>query len=259
MFDRLKRREFITLIGGAAAWPLTARAQQPERMRRIGIVMPFAKGDSVGEARIRAFKQELAKLGWTDGGNIQFDERWPADNMDLVRSQAASLVASNPDIIIVLGGRIVPILMRLTRSIPVVLPGQSDPVGVGWAQSLARPGGNVTGFTGFELSMLGKSLETLKQIAPATVRVALIYNPDNPNSVHYRRISEGASARLAIEMVDYPSMALPTSIVPLRASPIVATAAFSSCPTLRPTRCATTSLAWSRGAACQRSIRSRSS
>jgi putative ABC transport system substrate-binding protein len=203
-FDRLRRREFITLLGSAAAWPLAARAQQPERMRRVGIVMPFAKGDSDGEARIRAFKQELAKLGWTDGGNIQFDERWPADNMDLVRSDAASLVASNPDIIVVTGGRIVPVLMRLTRSIPIVLPGASDPVGVGWAQSLARPGGNVTGFTGFELSMLGKSLEILKQIAPAIVRVVLIYNPDNPNSVHYRRISDGASARLAIETVDLP-------------------------------------------------------
>jgi putative tryptophan/tyrosine transport system substrate-binding protein len=200
----IKRREFITLLGGAAAWSVAARAQQGERMRRVGIVMPFAKGDSEGEARIRAFKQELAKLGWTDGGNVQFDERWPADNMDLVRSHAASLVASNPDIIVVSGGRIVPVLMRLTRSIPMVLPGASDPVGVGWAQSLARPGGNVTGFTGFELSTLGKSLEILKQIAPAVVRVALIYNPDNPNSVHYRRISEGASARLAIETVDHP-------------------------------------------------------
>jgi putative tryptophan/tyrosine transport system substrate-binding protein len=200
----MTRREFMTLIGGAAALPLAARAQQPERMRRIGIVMPFAKGDREGEARIRALKQELAKLGWTDGGNIQFDERWPADNMDLVRSHAASLVASNPDIIVASGGRIVPVLMRLTRSIPIVLPGATDPVGVGWAQSLARPGGNVTGFTAFELAMLGKSLEILKQIAPAVVRVALIYNPDNPNSVHYRRISEGASARLAIETVDHP-------------------------------------------------------
>ena len=135
---------------------------------------------------------------------VQFDEGWPADNMDLVRSQAASLVASNPDIIVASGGRIVPVLMRLTRSIPMVLPGASDPVGVGWAQSLARPGGNVTGFTSFELSTLGKSLEILKQIAPAVVRVALIYNPDNPNSVFYRRISEGASARLAIETVDHP-------------------------------------------------------
>jgi putative ABC transport system substrate-binding protein len=197
----MRRREFITLLGGAAAgWPLAARAQQRERMRRIGIVMPFAKGDSEGEARIRAFKQELAKLEWTDGSNIQFDERWPADNMDLVRSHAASLVASNPDIIIASGGRIVPVLMRLTRSIPMVLPGATDPVGVGWAQSLARPGGNVTGFTAFELAMLGKSLEILKQIAPAVVRVALIYNPDNPNSVHYRRISEAASALLATSL-----------------------------------------------------------
>jgi len=149
----MKRRQFIALLGGAAAaWPLAARAQQTERMRRIAIVMPFAKGDSEGEARIRAFKQELAKLGWTDGGNIQFDERWPADNMDLVRSHAASLVASNPDIIVASGGRIVPIVMRLSHSIPIVVPGASDPVGVGWAKSLARPGGNVTGFTSLELS-----------------------------------------------------------------------------------------------------------
>src|SRR6516165_2875805 len=200
----MRRRAFISLLGGAAAWPLAARAQQPERMRRIGIVMPFAKGDSEGEARIRALKQELAKLGWTDGGNIQFDERWPADNMDLVRSHAASLVASNPDIIVASGGRIVPVLMRLTRSIPIVLPGASDPVGVGWARSLARPGGNVTGFTSFELSTLGKSLDILKQIAPAIVRVALIYNPDNPNPVVYRHISETSSASLAIEVIDHP-------------------------------------------------------
>jgi putative tryptophan/tyrosine transport system substrate-binding protein len=124
--------------------------------------------------------------------------------MDRVRAEAAGLVASNPDVIVTTGGRIVPVFMQLTRSIPMVLPSASDPVGVGWAQSLARPGGNVTGFTAFELAMLGKSLEILKQIAPAVVRVALIYNPDNPNSVHYRRILEGASARLAIETVDHP-------------------------------------------------------
>ena len=254
------RRELLAALGGAAAaWPVAARTQQPERMRRIGIVMPFAKGDSEGEARIRAFKQELAKLGWTDGGNIQFDERWLTDDMDLVRSHAASLVASNPDIIVASGGRIVPVFMRLTRSIPMVLPGASDPVGVGWAQSLARPGGNVTGFTAFELSMLGKSLEILKQIAPAVVRVALVYNPDNPNSVFYRRISEAASAPLAIETVDHPIHGLPTSIVSSRALPIVATVAFSSCPTSRPTRCVTTSSLSSRGAACRRFIRTPSS
>jgi putative tryptophan/tyrosine transport system substrate-binding protein len=200
----MKRRAFITLVGGAAAWPLAGRAQQPGRVRRVGILMPYPKGDSEHEARVRAFKQELAKLGWTDGANVRFDEHWTTDNMDMVRSHAASVVASNPDIIVTTGGRVVPVFMRLTRSIPMVLPSASDPVGVGYAQSLAHPGGNVTGFTALELSILGKSLEILKQIAPATVRVALIYNPDNPNSVVYRRISEAASAPLAIEPIDLP-------------------------------------------------------
>src|SRR5262245_34779011 len=174
MAIQIHRREFITLLGGAAAWPLAARAQQSGRMRRIGILMPYARGDSETEARVDAFKQELAKLGWTDGGNIRFEEHWTTDNMDRVRAEAAALVASNPDVIVTYGGRIVPVFMRLTRSIPMVLQSASDPVGVGYAKSLAHPGGNVTGFTGFELSMLGKSLEILKQIAPAIVRVALI-------------------------------------------------------------------------------------
>ena len=200
----MRRREFITLLSGAAAWPLAARAQQRERVRRVAIVMPYAKGDSEHEARVRAFKQELAKLGWTDGGNIRFDEHWTTDNMDIVRTHAADVVASNPDIIVTIGGRVVPVFMRLTRFIPVVLAYASDPVGVGYAQSLAHPGGNVTGFTSFELSMLGKSLEILKQIAPAIVRVALIYNPDNPNTAYYRRISHAASAPLALEVIDLP-------------------------------------------------------
>ena len=201
----IRRRAFITLLGGAAAaWPLVAQAQQSERVRRVGIVMPYPEGDSENEARVRAFKQELAKLGWTDGGNIRFDERWTTDDMSRVWAEAASLMASNPDVVVATGGRVVPVLMQLSRSIPIVLPGVSDPVGVGWVQSLAHPGGNVTGFTSLELSTLGKSLEILKQIAPAVVRVALIYNPDNPNSVHYRRISEAASAPLAIEVIDHP-------------------------------------------------------
>ena len=201
----ITRRRFVRQLGGAAAaWPLAAQAQQDERVRRVGIVMPYPRGDSENEARVRAFKQELAKLGWTDGGNIRFDERWTTDDMSRVWAEAASLMASNPDVVVATGGRVVPVLMQLSRSIPIVLPGVSDPVGVGWVQSLAHPGGNVTGFTSLELSTLGKSLEILKQIAPAVVRVALIYNPDNPNSVHYRRISEAASAPLAIEAIDHP-------------------------------------------------------
>jgi putative ABC transport system substrate-binding protein len=142
-----------------------------------------AKGDSEYDTRVRAFQQELGKLGWTGGSNIKFDERWTTDNMDTVRADAASLMASNPDAVRATGGRVIPVLMQLSRSIPIVIPGSSDPVGVGWVTNLARPGGNVTGFTLFELSILSKSLDLLKQIAPAIVRVALIYNPDNPNAV----------------------------------------------------------------------------
>jgi putative tryptophan/tyrosine transport system substrate-binding protein len=204
MAINLRRREFIVALGSAAAWPLAARAQQAGRVRRVGIVMPYAKGDTENETRVRALRQELGKLGWTDGGDIQFDERWTTDNMNLVRDNAASLMASNPDVVVATGGRVVPILMQLSRSIPIVLPGASDPVGVGYVASLARPGGNVTGFTLFELSMLGKSLETLKQIAPAIVRVALIYNPDNPNTVFYRRTLEAAAGSLAVEPIAVP-------------------------------------------------------
>ncbi len=201
----IRRREFIAFLGGAAvAWPLAARAQQANRVHRVGILMPFPKGDTEYETRVRAFRQELAKLGWTDGKNVQFDERWTADNMDVVRANATSLMASNPDAVLATGGRVIPILMQLSRSIPIVSPGASDPIAVGWATSLARPGGNVTGFTLFEISILGKSLTLLKQIAPAIVRVALIYNPDNPNTVFYRRTFETAAGPLGVEPIAVP-------------------------------------------------------
>ena len=199
----MRRREFIRLFGSAVvAWPLAARTQSSDRVRRVGIFMPYAKTDSENQARIQTFKQELAKLGWAEGRNVQFDEHWTTDNMDLVRTEAATLMASNPDVIVATGGRVIPILMQLSRSIPIVLPGGSDPVGVGYAETLAHPGGNVTGFAMFELSMLAKSLEILKQIAPAIVPVAMIYNPDNPNSAFYRRIFATASGPLAIERID---------------------------------------------------------
>jgi putative ABC transport system substrate-binding protein len=200
----MRRREFITLLFGASTWPLAAHAQQEGRVRRVGILMPYAKGDAENEARVQALKQKLADLGWVQGRNIQFDERWTTDNMDAVRSQAASLMASNPDVVVATGGRVIPVLMQLSSSIPNVVPGAGDPVRWGYAKSLARPGGNVTGFALLELSMLGKSIEILKQIAPGVARVALIYNPDNPNSAIYRQEAEEASGPFGIKAIAAP-------------------------------------------------------
>jgi putative ABC transport system substrate-binding protein len=192
----VRRRNFITLLGGAAvAWPLAARAaHRRDAAHRNSNAVP--EGDPEMGIRVRAFQQELGKLGWTDGANVQFDERWTADHMERVWAEAASLIASNPDAILATGGRVIPVLMQLSRSIPIVMPGASDPVGVGWVTNLAHPGGNITGFTLFELSVLGKSLEILKEIAPAIVRVALMYNPDNPNTVFYMRTFEAAAPSL---------------------------------------------------------------
>jgi putative ABC transport system substrate-binding protein len=194
------------LLGGSTvAWPLAARAQQQSgRARRVGIMMPYAEGDAEYQFRVRALRQELEKLGWMEGGNVQFDQRWTTDNMDRVRAEATSLLASKPDVVVAVGGRVIPVLLQVSRSIPIIVPGAADPVGIGWVESLARPGGNVTGFTFFELSVLGKMLETLKQVAPATVRVAFIYNPDNPNAVVFRHAFVDFAGRLAVEPVTIP-------------------------------------------------------
>ena len=139
----MKRREFITLLGGAAAWPFAARGQQGERMRRIGILMPFPPTNTEVQARVRAFREELRKRGWAAGVNAQFDERWTSDNMDLIRSAATNLVELNPDVILAAGARVIPILMELTRSIPIVAPSGAEPIiERGYAASLARPGGS---------------------------------------------------------------------------------------------------------------------
>jgi putative tryptophan/tyrosine transport system substrate-binding protein len=200
----MNKREFITLLGGAAAWPLAARAQQPDRMRRIGILMPYPPTDTEHQSRVAVLRQELQQLGWTRGGNLEFDERWTTDNLDLVRANAANLVELKPDLIVVIGGRVIPILLEMTRTIPIVVPGTIDPVGTGWVKSLARPGGNITGFTLLEFSMFGKLLDLLKQLAPDTVRVGLVFNPDNPNSVAFRREIEGFTGPLGIEPVVLP-------------------------------------------------------
>src|SRR5215831_4265724 len=178
-----RRRQFLTLLGGAAAaWPLATRAQQAERVRRIAILMPFLPTTAEAQARVRAFREELRKRGWAAEVNAQFDERWTGDNMDLIRAAAANLVELKPDVIVAQGARVVPILMELTRSIPIVTPSGTDPVERGYAESLARPGRNVTGFATIgELSVVGKMLlQTLKEIAPNVAHVSMFYNPDNP-------------------------------------------------------------------------------
>src|SRR5262249_44330331 len=144
------------------------------------------------------------KLGWVKGVNIQFDERWTADDMELIRSNAANLVELNPDVIVTSGGRVVPIFIQLTGSVPIVIPGVGDPVQTGWVKSLAHPGGNITGFTFYEPPVLGKMLEILKQLAPSTSRIALIYNPHNAASAYALRLTEEFARSLGIEPVLAP-------------------------------------------------------
>jgi len=171
----VKRRTFISLFGGAAAaWPLAARAQQTERVRRIGVLMTLAADDPEGQARLRAFVQGLQELGWTDGRNVRFDYRWPAGDAERIRRYAAELVALAPDVILAGGGAVVPSLLQATRTVPIVFTQTPDPVGAGFVNSLARPGGNVTGFTTYEYGISAKWLELLKEIAPHVTRAAVI-------------------------------------------------------------------------------------
>jgi putative ABC transport system substrate-binding protein len=170
-------------------------------MRRIGILIPYPPSDVESRTRVRAFREALQNRGWTAGGNVQFDERWTMDNMDLIRAAAANLVELKTDVIVASGGRVIPILMQMTRSIPIIVPGGTDPVERGWVKSLARPGGNVTGFSALEFSIFGKMLEILKEIAPGISRVAIIYNPDNPGAVLASRSFEASAGALAIQPI----------------------------------------------------------
>ena len=170
----MKRREFITLLGGAATWPLAARAQQSERMRRIGVLMPLAEDDPEGQSRLRAFVQGLQQSGWTDGRNLRIDIRWGAGDAERIRRYAAELAALAPDVILAGAGAVIPSLLQATRTVPIVFTQTPDPVGAGFVESLARPGGNVTGFTTFEYGISAKWLELLKEIAPRVTRAAVI-------------------------------------------------------------------------------------
>jgi putative tryptophan/tyrosine transport system substrate-binding protein len=163
----MKRRAFITLLGGAAvAWPLAARAQQAERMRRIGVLMNWAADNPEGQAGVMAFKKGLEELGWSDGRNLSIEARWGADDVERDRQYAAELIALSPDIFLASGTLSATALQRVTRTLPIVFVNITDPTGSGLVDSLARPGGNATGFMNFEYSLSGKWLELLKQIAP---------------------------------------------------------------------------------------------
>ena len=174
----MRRREFVTLIGGAATLPLSARAQQPERTRRVGVLMNWAADDNPeGQARLAAFQQALQQLGWSDGRNVRVDIRWGGTDVERLRTYAAELVALAPDVILAGSTPGVMALQHVTRTLPIVFAAVLDPVGAGFVDSLSRPGGNITGFMAFEYGFSGKWLELLKQIAPQTTRAAVMRDP----------------------------------------------------------------------------------
>jgi putative ABC transport system substrate-binding protein len=197
----MKRREFITLVGGAAAaWPLAARAQQPQRMRRIGVLTSLSMDDPASLARLTTFRQGLQQLGWTEGRNAQMDWRWGAGNADNLRAYAAELAALAPDVILANGTASMTLLVQATRAVPIVFTDIPDPVGAGFVDSLARPGRNATGFMLFEYGMSGKWLELLKQIAPGVTRAAVLRDPATTAGVGQFAAIQSMAPLLGVEL-----------------------------------------------------------
>jgi putative ABC transport system substrate-binding protein len=197
----MKRREFITLLGGAiAAWPLAALAQQRERMRRIVVLLPATADDAEYQAWVGAFLQELAKLGWSIGHNVRIDIRWATDNSDAVRRHAAELAALAPDVVLAPGASTLGPLLQVNRTVPIVFAIVADPVGAGFIDSLARPGGNATGFTSFEYAISGKWLELLKQIGPDVTRIAILRDPATPSGTGQFGVIQAMAPSLKVEV-----------------------------------------------------------
>ena len=196
----MRRRKFITLIGGAAAWPLVARAQQAERMRRVAIILPAAEGDSAFQARVEAFLQGLQQLGWLNGHNVSIDTRWATAHGAEIRKHAEELAPLAPDVILAHATPTVGPLMQVTRTVPIVFPVIVDPVGAGFVESLARPGGNATGFTAFEYGMSGKWLELLKQIAPGVVRAAVLRDSAQISGIGQFGAIQAVAPSLGVEL-----------------------------------------------------------
>jgi putative ABC transport system substrate-binding protein len=197
----MRRREFITVVGGAAvSWPLAARAQQPNRMRRIGVLMNTTAEDPLGQAAIAAFAQGLQQLGWEVGSNVRIDYRWGAGDTERFRKFAAELVALTPDVILATANSIVGYLQQASRTVPIVFVTTIDPVGSGLVARLARPGGNATGFTNFEFSLNAKLLELLKQAAPSVTRVAVLRDPFVPAGSGGFAAIQTAAPSLGVEL-----------------------------------------------------------
>jgi putative ABC transport system substrate-binding protein len=196
----VRRRAFITLLGGAAAWSVAARAQQGERVRRIGILNPFADDDLEVQANIVAFRQTLQKLGWTDGRNVRIDYRWSGVNPARILEHVKELVGLNPDVILGVSPLALQPLLQETSSIPIIFTQVADPLGAGLVASLARPGGNLTGFTVAEFQTFAKLLELLKEIAPNVMRVAVLFNPDQIPQAGMLRAVETAAPSVRVQV-----------------------------------------------------------
>jgi len=197
----MRRRQFISLLGGAAAaYPFAARAQQSERMRRVGVLMSTTENDVEGQARIGAFLQGLRQAGWAVPGNLRIDTRWAAGDAERIRKYAAELFALAPDVILASGGSVVGPLLKLTHTVPIVFTLTPDPVGAGFVQSLAHPGGNATGFTSIEYGMSGKWMELMREIAPGVTRVAVLRDPTLPAGIAQFAILQTAATSLGTEL-----------------------------------------------------------
>jgi putative ABC transport system substrate-binding protein len=200
----LNRRAFVTALGGAAAWPLAGRAQPPERMRRVGVLMLWSKNDPFSQKSRSAFEQALGRFGWVEGKNIRIDYRFASGDPALFKTYAAELVGFMPDAILTSTTPGVAALREQTRTIPIVFVLVADPVGQGFVQSLARPGGNVTGFTSFDTALMGKWLQLLREVAPGVTRVAAIFNPDTTPYAFFTRDTEAAATSLGMTVTPAP-------------------------------------------------------
>jgi putative ABC transport system substrate-binding protein len=204
MAIQIGRRELIVALGSAAAWPFVARAQQSERTRRINVVVGYAEGDIETSGRMAAFRRRLHDLGWTEGRNVQIEEQFTGADPDRIQAAVADVVSRTPDVILTSPGQVALVLKKATSTIPVVFANVPDPVGIGLVSSLARPGGNITGFTSIEPTLAGKWLEVLKELAPPITRAVVIYSPVNPAWSARLRVLEMVAPSLRVELKPAP-------------------------------------------------------